>query len=103
MVEGRVDDSVHLARAVAKAFQIFERAAMGLGAHGCERQSSGIGAGETEYLMARCDEFADYGGADKASRAGHEDAHVKVSNSVRSPYRPRYHHVKEVILSWYNR
>jgi hypothetical protein len=31
---------------------------MGLGAHGCERQSSGIGAGETEYLMARCDEFA---------------------------------------------
>ena len=30
--------------------------------------------------MARCDEFADDGGADKAGRAGNEDAHVKVSN-----------------------
>ena len=83
MVEGRVDDGVRLARAVAKAFQIFERAAMGLGAHGCERSCAGIGAGETEYLMARCDEFADDGGADKAGRAGNEDAHVKVSNGVR--------------------
>jgi hypothetical protein len=31
-------------------------------------------------LMARCDELADDGGADKSGRAGHEDAHVKVSN-----------------------
>ena len=37
MVEGRVDDGVRLARAVAQAFQILERAAMDLGAHGGER------------------------------------------------------------------
>ena len=82
MVEGGVDDGVRLARAVAKAFQIVERAAMDLGAHGCERSRSGFGAGETEHLMARCDEFADDGGADKAGRAGNEDAHVKVSSVV---------------------
>jgi hypothetical protein len=80
MVEGRVDDGVRLARAIAQAFEIFERAAMGLGAHRCECLRSGIGAGETEYLMARRDELADDGGADKSGRAGHEDAHVKVSN-----------------------
>ena len=88
MVEGRVDDSVRPARAVAKAFQILKRAAMGLGTHGCECLHSGVGAGETEYLMARCDEFADDGGADKAGRAGNEDAHVKVSNGVRRPISP---------------
>jgi hypothetical protein len=64
MVEGGVDDSVRLARAVAKAFEIFERAAMDLGAHGCERLRSGVGAGEAQYFMARCDELADDGGAD---------------------------------------
>ena len=32
--------------------EIFERAAMDLGAHGCERLRSGIGAGEAQYLMA---------------------------------------------------
>ena len=83
MVEGRVDDGVGLAHAVAKAFQIFERAAMDVGARGRECPHSSIGAGETEHLMARCDEFADDGGADKAGRAGHEDAHVKVSKDVR--------------------
>ena len=41
-----------LARAVAQAFQILERAAMDLGAHGGERLGSGLGAGETEHLMA---------------------------------------------------
>ena len=68
---------VRLAGAVAKAFEIVERAAMDLGAHGCEGLCSGLGADETEHLMARCDEFADDGGADKAGRAGDEDAHVK--------------------------
>ncbi len=82
MVEGGVDDSVRLARAVAEAFQIFERAAMDLGAHGRERRGTRIGAGETKYLMARRDEFADDGGADKAGRAGNEDAHAKVSKDV---------------------
>ena len=53
---------------------------MGLGAHGCERLHSGVRAGEAQYFMARCDELADDGGADKSGRAGHEDAHVKVSN-----------------------
>ena len=37
MVEGRVDDGVRLARAVAQAFEILERAAMDFGAHGGER------------------------------------------------------------------
>ncbi len=52
MVEGRVNDSVRLARAVAKAFQIVECAAMDLGAHGGESAGAGVGAGEAEYLMA---------------------------------------------------
>ena len=77
MVEGGVDHGIRLARAVAQAFQIVERAAMDLGAHGGEGFRSGFGAGETEHLMARCDEFADDRGADKAGRAGDEDAHVK--------------------------
>ena len=83
MVEGRVDDGVRLARAVAKAVQIFERAAMNASAHGREHLGAGFGADEAEYFMARCDEFADDGGADKAGRSGHEDAHLKVSNGVR--------------------
>ena len=88
MVEGRVDDGVRLARAVAKAFQIFEQAAMGLGAHGRECSRSGVGAGEAEYLMAGCDEFADDGGADKAGRAGNEYTHVKSPVMFGDAYRP---------------
>ena len=77
MVEGGVDDGIRLARAVAKAFEILERAAMDFRAHGRERARAGVGAGETEHLMARCDEFADDGGADEAGGAGNEDAHGK--------------------------
>lgn len=79
MVEGGVDDGVRPACALAQAFQIVERATMSLCAHRREGRRSGVGAGEPEHLMARCDEFADDGGTDKAGRAGNEDAHVKVS------------------------
>ena len=79
MVEGGVDDGIRLARAVAKAFQILQRAAMDFRAHGSELLCSGVGAGKPEHLVARCDQFADDGGADKSGGAGKEYAHVKVS------------------------
>jgi hypothetical protein len=52
MVEGRVDDGIRLARAVAKAFQILQRAAMDFRARGSELLCSGIGTGESQHLVA---------------------------------------------------
>ena len=90
-------------RAVAQAFQIFERAAMDLGAGGGERLGAGVRSGRGRAPVARGDQFADDGGADKAGRAGDEYAHVKSPCCSETHIgRCALYHGKVVTLSWYN-
>jgi hypothetical protein len=47
-----------------------------LGACGDKRLGARIGAGKTEHLMARLDEFLNDGRADKSGGAGYKDTHI---------------------------
>jgi hypothetical protein len=79
MVEGEMDHGVRASSPGAEAFQIIEVAAMHLGALGGKRLGAGIGAGETENLVASPDEFRNEGRTDEAGGAGNENTHREFS------------------------
>src|SRR5260221_11560844 len=84
----------------AQAVQVLERSAMRLGAEGGEGLGAGIGSGETEHLMARCDQVFNDGRADEAGRAGNEHTHRKsFRGGWESKTRPPSYPGKVVILS----
>ncbi len=61
VVEGTVDHAIRFRRAAAQALQVFEIAAMHLGAGGGERLGSRIRSRQSEHSMAGVDEFRNDG------------------------------------------
>ena len=101
MIEGRVDDAIHLCRAALQAVQVVERAAMDLGTGGGQLIRSLVRAGEAEHLVAGGDQFIDDGRADPAGGSSDEYAHVISPVFAGDTYRPCLYHGKVVTLSWY--
>jgi hypothetical protein len=70
-----VNHAVRSGRSAAKAFKIFERAAMHLGPSGDKRFSSRIRASEAEYLMTRVNQLTDNSRTDETCGACNENTH----------------------------
>ena len=55
--------------------EVVEVAAQHLGAQVGDRRGGGVGAGQSDHLVAVGDEFGDDGGGDVAGRTGDENTH----------------------------
>src|SRR5258708_1904800 len=76
MDESCVDHAVRSGRSAAQAVEIFERTAKHIGACGDQRLCARIRTSQPEHLMARANQFVNYGGAYKARRACNKNTHI---------------------------
>ena len=75
MNESAVNHSIRLGCAAPQTFQVFEIAAMRLGAGGGERLGARIRASHADHLMTSAIQLLDNGGTDKTCRACDEYTH----------------------------
>ena len=75
VVEGAMDDAVGLGGAAAQTVQVFQVAAMDLGAGGGESLSACVGAGQAQNLVTCLNELLHNGRADESGGAGDEYTH----------------------------
>jgi len=76
VIESQVNDAVRCRRTGAQAVEVFETAAMDLGAAGRHRCGGSFRARQAKHPMAGSDQLRDHGGPDEPRCSGYEYAHV---------------------------
>jgi hypothetical protein len=76
VIEGSVDDAIHVCRSAAQAFEVFKSPAMHLGSGCNESLRARIAASHAEHLMASADQLRDYPRTNKACCSCNKYTHV---------------------------
>src|ERR1700733_380319 len=88
VIKSTVDHAVGHGRSGAQAFQVLKTPLMHLGSGGNERLGPGIGPRQSEYLMARFDQFRHDRRADESSCTGDKDLHCSILLILRTSLQP---------------
>jgi hypothetical protein len=75
MVESQMDHGIRLGRSAAQAFQVFEIAAVHLGAGASQRIGASLGASQPQNLMTCANELRDQSRTYKSCCTRNENTH----------------------------